>query len=242
MNKPTTIHTSRTLMFKEFSRIMDFAIEDDSYLASLTSNVINKQSKSNENKTIGYLKTLYSFNLDDDGFKSLKYFWSLAEPEDRPLLTMVFAVGRDYLLSESIDIVHHIQPGTKVPIELFETNIERYHPNRFSFNTKHSVAQNIASSWKQAGFIVGKVKNIRVQPRISHIIGAYAFLRAYLLGDRGDYIWSNPAVKALCLPDAGLRDLAINANKRDLLLYQYAGSVTVLSFTNILNKIGIDAN
>jgi hypothetical protein len=100
----------------------------------------------------------------------------------------------------------------------------------------------MASSWKQAGFIKGKVKNVRVQPQISYQVAAFAFLLAYLSGLRGDFIWSSIGIKALCLPESKLRELATECAMHDLMQYQYAGSVTAISFTNLLNKIGINGN
>jgi len=120
-------------------------------------------------------------------------------------------------------------------------NVERYYPKRFTAKTLESVAQNIASSWKQAGFIIGKVKNIRFQPPISYKIVSFAMLLAYLDGKRGDYILQDNCVSALCLSESKLRELAIEASRRDYLQYQFAGNVTAISFDKLLKNIGIDA-
>jgi hypothetical protein len=129
-----------------------------------------------------------------------------------------------------------------VATSFFEEEIEKYHPNQYSLITKHSIGKNLASSWKQAGFIEGKVKNIRTQPEITYRIACFAFLLAYLKGDRGDFIWGSIGVNALCLYQTELRALASECAKKDLMQYQYAGSVTAISFTNLLNKMGIDGN
>ena len=102
------------------------------------------------------------------------------------------------------------------------------------------MAQNIASSWKQAGFITGKVKNIRTQPEINYLVIAFAFLLAYLNGVRGDFILKSIWIKTLCLDESRIRALAIEAGKRDLLQYQFAGNVTSLTFNNLLLKLNID--
>ena len=120
-------------------------------------------------------------------------------------------------------------------------NIEKFHPKRFTDNTLRSVAQNIASSWKQAGFISGKVKNIRTQPEINYKVVAFAMLLSFLEGDRGDFIMHSNCVNALCLGETKLRELTVEASKRDYLQYQFAGSVTSISFDKMINKIGLDA-
>jgi hypothetical protein len=42
--------------------------------------------------------------------------------------------------------------------------------------------------------------------------------------------------------ESKLRELAIECAKKDLMQYQYAGSVTAINFTNLLKKIGINGN
>jgi hypothetical protein len=228
-------------MFAELEKVMNYSIEDGRYLDSLSSNIFNKKSADGIRQTSNFLKRLYGFDLLNPQFRAVKYFWKITDHNDKPLLAFVYAINNDDLLAESIQILQDIKPGSKVPIEILDEHIEKYHPNQYSPNTRRSMAQNIASSWKQAGFIEGKVKNIRTQPGISFTVAGFAFVLAYLKGDRGDFIWNSIGVKALLLNESKLRELAIECAKRDLMQYQYAGSVTAISFSNLLNKIGIDA-
>jgi hypothetical protein len=152
----------------------------------------------------------------------------------------LYALAQDYLLRESIQIVVNAKNSDKVSIDKFEDSIEKSHPGRFSKNTRRSLAQNLASSWKQAGFISGRIKNIRVQPKISYYSVSFAFLMANCFGESGDFIFSSFFVKSLSMNESQLRSLAIEASKRDLLQYQFAGNVTAISFTNLFNKLSID--
>jgi hypothetical protein len=235
-----TIHTSRTMMFAELSKVMDHAIDDDKYLDSLNQNIANKKTKTNQDKTTGYLKQLYGFDLKYLPFRLFKYFWQISEEEEKPLLTILYSIAHDFLLAESYPVVASTRFGDKVTIEKLEENIESHYPNRYSENTRKSLAQNIASSWKQAKLITGKVKNVRTQPHIGYHTIAFAFLMAYLNGERGDFIITSKWSKTLGLGETQIRELAIEAAKRDLLQYQYAGSVTAISFNNLFNKLGID--
>jgi len=200
-NAKSTVHTSRTIMFSELSKVMDFAIENKDYITPFNNNIIGKKSNSGTIKTNRYLKQLYGFDLSDPIFKAFEYFWGVSEENEKRLLSIIYSISRDVLLAESVDVIRDTIVGEKVAIESLETNIENYNPNRFSPNTRKSMAQNIASSWKQGGFIEGKVKNIRSQPDINYRVACFAFLLAYLKGDRGDYIWSSLATKALCLSE-----------------------------------------
>jgi hypothetical protein len=234
-----TIHTSRTLMFAELTRVMDHAAQDDRYLESLKENVTNKSTKSNQEKTLRYLTQLYGFNHNELAFKCFKYFWQQAAELEKPLLALLYALDNDYLLSESIPVVLSTPTGEKVSTGKLEANIEALHPGRFSDNTRRSIAQNIASSWKQAGYITGKIKNIRTQTHPSYLVVSLALLLSYLNGDRGDYILKSKWVKGLGIGEDQVRELAFEAAKRDLLQYQFAGAVTTISFSNLLNKLGI---
>lgn len=240
--KLNTVHTARTMMHLELSKVMDFSIEKDNYFESMSNNVFGKKSQDGIKKTTNFLTLLYGFNISSPEFKAFKYFWSKCELEEKALISFIFAINNDYLLQESIPVVANCNAGNKVNIELFMENIEKYHPNRFTENTLRSMAQNIASTWKQAGFIIGKVKNIRTEPNITYKVACFAFLMAYLKGDRGDFIWGSIGVNALCMYESKLRELAIECAKKDLMQYQYAGSVTAINFTNLLNKIGLNGN
>ena len=240
MKKPKTIHSSRTIMFAELEKVMDFAIHDDSYANTLEQNVINKKTQSGIKKTTNHLYNLYGFDAKNPQFAAFKYFWQIAQEYDKAILALIYAIGQDYLLAESIPVVLNTKLGEKVTIENMEENIESFYPGKYSDNTRRSMAQNIASSWKQAGFITGKMKNIRTQPNISYNIIAFAFFMAYLSELRGDYILKSNWVKALCLSETNVRELAIEAAKRDLLQYQFAGNITSLSFNNLLIKLEIN--
>ena len=240
MKSTKTIHTARTIMFAELERIMDCSIDDNNYIDSLNNNVIGKKSADGIRQTSSFITKLYGFDNNSTSFKAFKYFWEITEQDEKPLLALLFAIGRDYLLEESITVVGETKQGEKVTIEKMEENIESYYPNRFAVNTRKSMAQNIASSWKQAGFITGKVKNIRTQPTIGYHVVAFAFFLAFLDGDRGDFILTSKWVKALFLSEAKLRELAIEASMRDLFQYQYGGNVTSISFSNLLTKLGIN--
>jgi hypothetical protein len=226
-------------MFAELEKVMAFSLDSDAFLSSLMQNVTGKKSNSGVEKTANYLKQLYGFDVQDPSFIAFKYFWKISDPQEKPLIAFIYAVNHDELLAESIDVLKRVLPGEKASVDQFEAVIESYHPQKYSRNTLRSMAQNIASSWKQAGFIEGKVKNIRQVPDITPSVACFAFLYAYLNGDRGEYILNNIGVQALCLSESRLRDLAMDCARKDLMLYQFAGSVTVISFTSLLNKIGI---
>jgi hypothetical protein len=242
VKKPKSIHGARTMMYAELEKVMAYSMDTGLYLDAMGENVFGKKSSDGIKQTKGFLKRLYGFELSNQNFVAFEYFWKICDSNERPLIAFIYAINNDELLAESIDVLKGVNPGDKANIEKFEEMIESNHPNKYSPKTRRSMAQNIASSWKQAGFIQGKVKNIRSQPDITYRVACFAFLLAYLNGNRGEFIWNGIGVKALCLPESKLRELALECTRKDLMHYQYAGSVTAISFTNLLNKIGINGN
>ncbi len=228
-------------MFAELVRVMDYGAQNNRYVESLKENITGKNTKSNQEKTLHSLIRLYGFNIQEPDFACFKYCWSQATPDEKAGLTFLFAIGRDYLLRESLPVVLATPIGNKVETEKLETHIEALHPGRFSPKTRRSIAQNIASSWKQAGYIAGKVKNIRIQNQPGYVATTLALLLSYLHGDRGEFIFKSTWVKALGIGEAQVRELAFEAAKRDLLQYQSAGAVTTISFANLFSKLNIHA-
>jgi len=235
-----TVHTGRTIMFKELQKVMNHGLDNDDYVEAIKQNVFNKATKSGVSYTAKFLRRLYDFDMSLPTFKAFKHFWHIADEREKPLLAIIYAIGSDYQLKNSIPVINNTEIGEKVTVESIESNIENLDPKKYTSNTLRSMAQNIASSWKQAGFITGKVKNIRTKPDINYLVLTFALLMAYLNGLRGDFILTSDWVKALTLDERTIRSLAIEAAKRDLLQYKYAGNVTSITFKNLLNKLDIN--
>lgn len=64
-------------MFSELEQVMNHVTESKDYLTALISNVANKKTRSNINKTYKYLQQLYSFDLNNPAFWGFKYFREL---------------------------------------------------------------------------------------------------------------------------------------------------------------------
>lgn len=237
LDKTKTIHTSRTIMAAELIEVMDFPKENRDYFEIMADNVFNKKTESSKKKTINYLTQLYSFKKEDRKFLSLEDYWNKIEDNEKPLLAILFAVSKDYLMQESVDFVKSTKNGDKASIEKFEANIEHYHANRFTPKTLRSVSQNVASSWKQAGYVLGKVKNIRTVNPPSYFAVAFAFLMAYIDDFRGDYLFNHPSVKALDASKEEIMILIKAASDRELLDFNRSGVSIVISFEKYLKNL-----
>jgi hypothetical protein len=221
-------------MFSEIATLMNHIVEGADINELLDLNVFNKRSADNLYKTNKYLKQLYLLNLDQLAFRVFVHYWKITDQAAKPVLSLLFALSNDTLLSQSIDVVVDAKLGVKLPVEKFDDNIEKYYPDNYSTNTRRSAAQNIASSWKQAGYMLGKVKNIRTAVAQNQYTAAFACLLAYLEGKRGEYILLSKYIKALALSTSELQVLLRAANNADLINFQSGGNVTTISFENQL--------
>ena len=224
-------------MSNELIDVMDHSGELLDYFEIMDDNIFNKKTESSKKKTIKYLEHLYSFKKNNSKFLCLEDYWNKIEDYEKPLLAFLFASSVDYLIEESIDFVKSVKIESKANIELFESNIEHHHPNRFTSKTLRSVSQNVASSWKQAGYILGKVKNIRKLNPPGHCIASFAFLIAYLDGLRGDYLFNHPTVRALDASREETLSLLKAASDRELLSYNRSGASIVISFDGYLKNL-----
>jgi hypothetical protein len=224
-------------MTAELIEVMDFPKENLDYFEIMADNVFNKKTESSKKKSINYLTQLYSFKKEDKKFLSLESYWNKIEDNEKPLLAILFAVSKDYLMQESVDLVKSVKSNNKASKGEFERNINHYHPNRFSPNTLSAVSRNIVSSWKQAGYILGKIKNIRTVKPPSYSAVAFAFLMAYLDDFRGDYLFDHPSVRSL---DASKEEIIIllkEAADRELLNFNRSGVSMIISFENYLKTL-----
>lgn len=233
----TTIHTRRTLMFSELARVMNHAGPTGDFGTSLGENVVAKQTKVNIDKTNQLLRQLYTFDYQHAPFRAFAYFWSLASETDQRIMALLFALEREPLLAESADLVLHTRPGDSVTVEQLRADLDHRHPGRYNPGTARSVAQRLASSWKQAGYLAVKTLNQRLQPQPQRYAVTFALLLAYLNGDRGEFILRSPTAQALGLSEMALREAAADAARHDLLQYQASGVVTAFAFPQLITVL-----
>ena len=237
-----SVHSSRTIMTAELGRLFASVGVGLDFSGALAANTIGKATKVSTLKTARYLRKLYLLDYGRTEFRSLYHFWNHTLEPERPLLAMLFAIGTDTLLSESMDVILAAALGKKVGVELFEEQIEKKHPGKYTPITLHSIGKNIASSWKQAGFLKGKFRNTRTEVHPSLSILSFAMFLSYLNGDRGDFILGSKWVRVLGLTRESIIELAYEASQRDLIVIQSSGSVTTISFPQLLLKLGIHEN
>jgi hypothetical protein len=101
-------------MYTELEKVMAHSVDTGLYLEAMGENVFGKKSSDGVVRTIGFLKQLYGFELNNPVFIAFEYFWRISDSHERPLIAFLYAVNHDFLLAESIDVLQKVAPGTKV--------------------------------------------------------------------------------------------------------------------------------
>jgi len=222
-------------MYSELSDLISHRTFDGESIVA--ANVLRKETRININKTLTFLSKLYDFEQQNELWKVFSFLWNLTDDQNRRLMTLLYACYKDDLLKLSIPVIDRTPIGRKVMVGAIQEAIEKKFPGKYSAATSISAAQNIASSWKQAGYIEGKVRSIRVAVKPDHVTVLFALYLGKLDGLIGEELLSTTWVKVLELPDSRLKALISEAALNDLVTYHHAGGVVAIRFDNLLNQI-----
>jgi len=231
------VHTSRTMMLAELIQVLDRVPTDapaGRYLAEIVEeNVLGKPTRSTRQRTARRLTELYALDPRCPLFRLLRFYWSDGAGS-RPMLAFLLACARDALLRKCTPrVLGTARDQVVAPAEI-ATWIGEEHPGRFRATTERSAAQNLASSWAQAGLLRGVVVKRRSQPVVTPAVVAYALLLGHLGGLRGQRLLDSTWTNLLDLPRAAIVDSAMEASKHGWLCYKMAGPVVEVTFPSLL--------
>ena len=183
----TSVHMSRTMMLEDLSLVLAFESPDqskDTYrTAILDQNILGKPTRTTRLRSAKRLSELYALDPACPLFRLLRHYWSV-DRGGRPMLAFLTAAARDPLLREMTPFVLCFPAGANVEAEEVAKQLGENYPGRFQATTQRSVAQNLASSWTQAGYLEGKVRKKRTRPLVTSVILTYAVWFGYLCGLR----------------------------------------------------------
>ena len=230
-------HSSRTMMLEElqllFAATSAATTLQEYQTIIITHNGLNKPTEKTRTLTFRHLKDLYSLDTQYVLFRAFRLFWDL-EPEAQGMLALQLAYARDPLFRKSADAVLAHKPGEQITREEIEALLKQDDPERFSPASLKSFAQNINSSWTQAGYLKGKAKKIRHVPIVTPINVSFALFQGYLCGLSGERLFNSVWIKLLQTPLETLQTLASAASYRGLIDYKEAGGVVEVRFDNLL--------
>jgi len=230
-------HTSRTMMLQELSRVLNHVPATASPAAYqeaiIEDNVLGKPTRTTRERSTKRLAELYALDSGITLFRLLRHFWS-ADPGGQPMLAFLLASARDSLLRDATPFVLGVKLNEMVTADAVGEHLAHQYPSRFRPTTLHSTAQNLASSWTQAGYVRGKVKKVRVKPAVTPVVLSYAALLGYLCGLRGKLLLDSLWTRLLDRSPAQVMELTHEASKQGWLTYKGAGSVVEIAFPDLL--------
>jgi hypothetical protein len=232
-----SVHTSRTMMLQELRLLLDWVDADaraSRYAAAIMDdNVLGKPTRSTRQRTAKHLIELYALDPHCTLFRLLRHFWAI-DATSQPMLAFLVACARDPLLCASTPFVLTIPSGHTVIPGAIADHLHAQYPSRFRSSTLLAMAQRLASSWMQAGYLQGKKTKRRTHPHVTPIITAFALLLGYLCGLRGARLFESAWTQLLDCPPAELIELTVEASTQEWLRYKAAGAVVEITFPGLL--------
>ena len=230
-------HTSRTMMLAELALVLnrvDASASAEGYRSAIIEdNILGKPTRTTRERSARRLAELYALAPDCTVFRLLRHFWP-ADPSSQPMLAFLLASARDTLLRDATPFVVAVKLDEIVTAQSIGEHLAHLYPKRFRPTTLHSTAQNLASSWTQAGYLRGKVKKSRVKATVTPVVISYAVLFGYLCGLRGKLLLDSPWTRPLDRSAAEILDLTQEASKQGWLRYKGAGAVVEIGFPGLL--------
>jgi hypothetical protein len=224
------------MMLEELSLVLGQDSPDlskDAYqIAILDQNILGKPTRTTRLRTAKRLSELYSLDPSCPLFRLLRHYWRV-DQAGRPMLAFLTAAARDPLLREMTPYVLQFRGGASVEAEEVAIQLGENYPGRFQATTQRSAAQNLASSWTQAGYLQGKVRKKRTRPRVTPVVLTYAVSLGFFCGLRGKMLLHSTWTDLLDRSPAELRDLAFQASSQGWLNYKAAGDVVEITLPEI---------
>lgn len=232
-------HLARTMMLRELTELLNHvpvsAVASDYARAIEEENCLGKRSGRTRALTKRHLKDLYSLHPSTTVFRVLRYFWQ-RDPEGRPLIAFLCAYARDSLLRGSAPFILQSAEGQAFSREALETYLDSKSPGRFSRATLKSAAQNLASSWTQAGHLAGCVKKTRSKAVATPGSTAYALFLGFLSGARGESLLRTDYAKVLDCSFERVVELAETASRKGWIVFKRVGNVIEVLFPALLTE------
>jgi hypothetical protein len=232
------VHTARTIMLTELRALLLYVDKADTakaeYLAAIqTANCLGKRSGKTRMLTYRHLVDLYALDPCFMLFRSLRFFWT-RDIDGQPLLATLCAYSRDPIFRATAPFILEFQEGATVSRVALEEFIENQEPGRFSKATLKSTAQNINSSWTQAGHLSGRVRKLRSRAVATPGAASFALLLGYVSGLRGESLLKSDFTRMLDCSFEKTIELAEDASRRGWISLKRVGQVVEVLFPNLI--------
>ena len=227
-------------MLQEFSQLLEHVAAEEprvEYMRQIIeSNALEKPTRKARELTARHLMALYALDPRIVLFRVLRRLWP-GDTVARPLLALMLALARDPLLRLSWDLILNKKPGEVVERGEIEAVLQAAGPDRFSPASLKSFAQNINSTWTQAGFLQGRARKIRAVPVVTPTNLSYALFLSYLEGASAQRLFSSRWARLMGRAQDELVVMANSAAQRGQIVFMNAGGVMEVRFPGYLTAI-----
>ncbi|MFD1008928.1 hypothetical protein [Oceanisphaera ostreae] len=229
-------HSARSMMIEDLKHLL-FSRDESASRADFESDIINfnilhKPTENSRKLTYRHLIDLYALDNNVLLFKVLRQWWELNE-DTQAILALQLAIARDPLLRGSAELILQLETGEHLARETMEACLAHDDPDRFSAASLKSFSQNINGTWTQAGYLSGKAKKYREQPKVSYVNVAYALFLAHCHGLSGQRLFESFWCRMLDQDKERLFELAHRASLRGLINFKHASDVVEVTFPHI---------
>ena len=218
-------------MLAELSAVLaatpEAALREDYAAAIIEGNCLGKATAATRRLTNQRLGELYGLDSRMPLFRVLRRLWS-ADVVGRPLLALQCAIARDPLLAATVSPVLALPPGSDLQRDAVKAALHKVVEERLNDATLDKVIRNVASSWAQAGHLVGRTFKKRALVRATPGGVAFGLYLGHAVGFRGSPLFASGWVSLLDCTPAGARDLAVEAKRIGLIDLRIAGEVVDL--------------
>jgi len=231
--------TSQTIMVSSLKRLLSElppdAAQNAYRSAVMDENVLGKATTGGREWAFRQLRRFYALDPKSLLFRALRDLWQL-DPDGQPLLALLCALARDPVLRASASVIVGSAPGEVVTTSDWQAAIESKFPATYKENTLRTTAQNVASSWDQAGYLHQERRRSKVRTPVhpTSAATAYALMLGYLQGGRGQALFDTLWVRVLDQAPSHLLDLAAAASQQGMLEFRQAGGVIEVGFRQLL--------
>ncbi len=230
-------HAARSMMLTELQAVLAQTVTTahraDIERAVVENNILNKPTLASRRKSLRHLQELYGLDMAQALFRVLRDF-SPRDPASIPLLALVCAYARNPQVRGSFALIHRLGVGEVLRRETMEAHLEACFPGRFSPARKNSMAQDVNTSWTNAGHLTGKVRKVRRLPECRPEAGAYAMFAGYLSGLRGQQLVQSPLGLLVAKDSSVLLTQLPLASARGLIGFKFAGGIVEFEFRRLL--------
>ncbi len=224
-------HTSRTMMLEELTAVLapvpEAASREEYAVAIIEGNCLGKATTATRRLTNQRLGEIYGLDPRVPLFRVLRRLWSIDVP-GRPLLALQCAIARDPLLAATVAPVLALTPGSDLQRDAIRAALREAVDERLSDATLDKVIRNVASSWEQAGHLVGRTFKKRAAVRATPGSVAFGLYLGHAVGFRGASLFATGWISLLDCTPAGARDFALEAKRTGLIDLRISGEVVDL--------------